>query len=66
MQPAHVSLWLRSDTGSKGKQAELAARLFTEAHRGGVFSYVQLRAVARRRVRRVMSSSCSQPSPTKE
>jgi hypothetical protein len=30
------------------------------------FSEVQLRNAERRRVRRVMSSSCSQPSPTKE
>jgi hypothetical protein len=30
------------------------------------FSEVQLGAAERRRVRRVMSSSCSQPSPTKE
>jgi hypothetical protein len=29
------------------------------------YSEVQLRAAERRRVRRVMSSSCSQPSPTK-
>jgi hypothetical protein len=30
------------------------------------FSEVQLRDAERRSVRRVMSSSCSQPSPTKE
>jgi hypothetical protein len=32
----------------------------------GVFSEVQLRDAERLSVRRVMSSSCSQPSPTKE
>jgi hypothetical protein len=32
----------------------------------GVFSEVQLRAAERCSVRRVMSSSCSQPSPVKE
>src|SRR5215208_5617603 len=32
----------------------------------GEFCEVQLRDAERRRVRRVMSSSCSQPSPTKE
>src|SRR5918993_4640644 len=32
----------------------------------GVFSEVQLKDEERRSVRRVMSSSCSQPSPTKE
>src|SRR5215203_6522768 len=32
----------------------------------GVFSEVQLRDADRLSVRRVMSSSCSQPSPTKE
>jgi hypothetical protein len=75
MQPARLALWLRPETGYKSNQVDKGSRLFIERREGSEycelrlrlgFSEVQLRAAERRRVRRVMSSSCSQPSPVKE
>src|SRR5215217_286319 len=55
-----IGTWLRiSKQFRKGNSAKLDFR-FTE------FYEVQLRDAERASVRRVMSSSCSQPSPTKE
>jgi hypothetical protein len=59
MQPAHVSLWLRPETAQKGKQADLSPDLSNVG--ACAFSEVQLRIGNRSSVRRVMSSSCSQP-----
>jgi hypothetical protein len=47
---------------ARGEITAYSPRLVEEA----VFSEVQLRVAERRSVNRVMSSSCSQPSPTKE
>jgi hypothetical protein len=65
MQPEHVSLWLRPDTASKGNSQTRAILFWLKLIEGAVLEG-QLRADERRSVRRVMSSSCSQPSPTKE
>jgi hypothetical protein len=50
---------------SQGAVALPSLSLFTKCGEGEFYE-VQLRAAELRRVRRVIPSSCSQPSPTKE
>ena len=56
----------RDLSGLAGELVALKADARHWLFAGTEFSEVQLRDGERRSVRRVMSSSCSQPSPTKE